>query len=73
MLLNLISVSKGQIMEATMFDIFNRKKVKKLKEYISTLEIKVMKQDRAYTLLKEDYEELKKKYNKLKLEMTLNK
>ena len=54
-----------------MFDIFNRKKVKKLEAYIDVLEIKIRKQEEARDLLKEEYNELLKKYNKLKLEHQL--
>lgn len=54
-------------------DIFNRKKVKKLEAYIDVLEIKLRKQEEARDLLKEKYNELLKKYNKLKLELQLTK
>lgn len=54
-------------------DIFNRKKVKKLEAYIDVLEIKLRKQEEARDLLKEEYNELLKKYNKLKLEHQLTK
>lgn len=54
-------------------DIFNRKKVKKLEAYIDVLEIKLRKQEEARDLLKEEYNELLKKYNKLKLELQLTK
>ena len=54
-----------------MFDIFNRKKVKKLEAYIDVLEIKIRKQEEARDLLKEEYNELLRKYNKLKLEHQL--
>lgn len=56
-----------------MFDIFNHKKVKKLEAYIDVLEIKLRKQEEARDLLKEEYNELLKKYNKLKLEHQLTK
>ena len=56
-----------------MFDIFNHKKVKKLEAYIDVLEIKLRKQEEARDLLKEEYNELLKKYNKLKLEHQLQK
>lgn len=56
-----------------MFDIFNHKKVKKLEAYIDVLEIKIRKQEEARDLLKEEYNELLKKYNKLKLEHQLQK
>jgi len=54
-------------------DIFNRKKVKKLEAYIDVLEIKLRKQEEARDILKEEYNELLKKYNKLKLEHQLTK
>lgn len=54
-------------------DIFNRKKIKKLEAYIDALEIKLRKQEEARDLLKEEYNELLKKYNKLKLEHQLTK
>lgn len=54
-------------------DIFNRKKIKKLEAYIDVLEIKLRKQEEARDLLKEEYNELLKKYNKLKLEHQLTK
>lgn len=54
-------------------DIFNRKKVKKLEAYIDVLEIKLRKQELAKDQLRDELNEWKKKYNKLKLEMTLNK
>ena len=54
-------------------DIFNHKKVKKLEAYIDALEIKLRKQEEARDLLKEEYNELLKKYNKLKLEHQLTK
>ena len=54
-------------------DIFNRKKIKKLEAYIDILEIKLRKQEEARDLLKEEYNELLKKYNKLKLEHQLTK
>lgn len=54
-------------------DLFNRKKVKKLEAYIDTLEIKIIKMDKAYTLLKNEHDELLKKYAKLKLELQLTK
>jgi len=56
-----------------MFDIFGRKKIKKLEAYIDVLEIKIRKQEEARDLLKEEYNELLKKYNKLKLEHQLTK
>jgi len=56
-----------------MFDIFNHKKVKKLEAYIDVLEIKIRKQEEARDLLKEEYNELLKKYNKIKLEHQLTK
>lgn len=54
-------------------DLFNRKKIKKLEAYIDVLEIKLRKQEEARDLLKEEYNELLKKYNKLKLELQLTK
>lgn len=54
-------------------DLFNRKKVKKLEAYIDVLEIKLRKQEEARDLLKGEYNELLKKYNKLKLELQLTK
>lgn len=54
-------------------DIFNRKKIKKLEAYIDVLEIKLRKQEEARDLLKEEYNELLGKYNKLKLEHQLTK
>lgn len=54
-------------------DIFNHKKVKKLEAYIDVLEIKIRKQEEARDLLKEEYNELLKKYNKLKLKHQLQK
>ena len=56
-----------------MLDIFNRKKVKKLEAYVGFLEDKVRRQEQKNDELRDELNEWKKKYNKLKLEVTLNK
>ena len=51
-----------------MFDIFGRKEIKKQQEYIEYLEIKLIKTSKALDETKAAYNDLEKKYKKIKEE-----
>lgn len=54
-----------------MFDIFGRKKIKKQQEYIDHLEIQRIQLCQQIDKMKKEYNELDKKYKKVKMELYL--
>lgn len=54
-----------------MFDIFGRKKIKKQQEYIEHLEIRLIETSKALDETKAAYNDLEKKYKKVKMELYL--
>ena len=54
-----------------MIKIISSKKLKDLKDYISHLELKIIDLNKAYEIKKKEYDELEKKYKRLKMEAFL--
>ena len=54
-----------------MFDIFGKKKIKKQQEYIDHLEIKLIRMAKGLEEKEKAYEDLRKKYEKIKMELFL--
>ena len=54
-----------------MIKIISSKKLKDLKDYISHLELKIIDLNNAYEMKKKEYDELEKKYKRVKLELYL--
>ena len=51
--------------------IMTKKKWRQYQEYITTLELKNIKLNEAYEILKKEHEELERKYKRLKMEAFL--
>ena len=54
-----------------MIKIISSKKLKDLKDYISHLELKIIDLNKAYEIKKKEYDDLEKKYKRLKMEAFL--
>ena len=66
-------IKKGLALSIKELDmkIMTKKKWKQYQEYITTLELKNIKLNEAYEILKKEHEELERKYKRLKMQAFL--